>query len=85
MTSVLAGEVSSLFSGVVYCDVIEACLQLGDVGRAGEWSDAARAWCETVPAESHFPGLCRINRAELAILRGRGPRPRRKHRGPRRS
>jgi ATP/maltotriose-dependent transcriptional regulator MalT len=70
MTSVLAGEVSSLFSGVVYCDVIEACLQLGDVGRAGEWSDAARAWCETVPAESHFPGLCRINRAELAILRG---------------
>jgi DNA-binding NarL/FixJ family response regulator len=70
MTSVLAGEVGSLFTGVVYCDVIEACLQLGDVGRAGEWSDAARAWCETVPAESHFPGLCRINRAELAILRG---------------
>ena len=70
MTSVLAGEVSPLFTGVVYCDVIEACLQLGDVGRAGEWSDAARAWCETVPAESHFPGLCRINRAELAILRG---------------
>jgi DNA-binding NarL/FixJ family response regulator len=50
--------------------VIEACLQLGDVGRAGEWSDAARAWCETIPAESHFPGLCRINRAEVAILRG---------------
>jgi ATP/maltotriose-dependent transcriptional regulator MalT len=70
MTSVLAGEVSSLFSGVVYCDVIEACLELGDVGRAGEWSDAARAWCETIPAESHFPGLCRINRAEVAILRG---------------
>jgi DNA-binding NarL/FixJ family response regulator len=70
MTSVLAGEVSPLFTGVVYCDVIEACLQLGDVGRAGEWSDAARTWCETVPAESHFPGLCRINRAEVAILRG---------------
>jgi DNA-binding NarL/FixJ family response regulator len=70
MTSVLAGEVSPLFTGVIYCDVIEACLQLGDVGRAGEWSEAARAWCETVPAESHFPGLCRINRAELAILRG---------------
>jgi ATP/maltotriose-dependent transcriptional regulator MalT len=70
MTSILAGEVSPLFTGVVYCDVIEACLQLGDVGRAGEWSDAARAWCETVPAESLYPGLCRINRAELAILRG---------------
>jgi DNA-binding NarL/FixJ family response regulator len=70
MTSILAGEVSPLFTGVIYCDVIEACLQLGDIGRAGEWSDAARAWCETIPPESHFPGLCRINRAEVAILRG---------------
>jgi DNA-binding NarL/FixJ family response regulator len=53
--------------------VIAACLELGDVGRAGEWSDAARAWCETVPAESPFPGLCRVNRAEVAILRGAWP------------
>jgi ATP/maltotriose-dependent transcriptional regulator MalT len=70
MTSVLAGEVGAFFTGVIYCSVIEACLQLGDVGRAGEWSDAARAWCETIPAESPYPGQCRINRAEVAILRG---------------
>jgi DNA-binding CsgD family transcriptional regulator len=70
MTSVLAGELSPFFTGVVYCDVIEACLQLGDVRRAGEWSEAARAWCTTVPPESPFPALCRVNRAELAILRG---------------
>jgi len=70
MTSVLAGELSPFFTGVVYCDVIEACLQLGDVRRAGEWSQAARAWCETVPPESPFPALCRVNRAELAMLRG---------------
>jgi ATP/maltotriose-dependent transcriptional regulator MalT len=73
MTSVLAGEVGAFFTGIIYCDVIEACLQLGDVGRAGEWSDAARAWCETVPAESTYPGQCRINRAEVAILRGAWP------------
>jgi ATP/maltotriose-dependent transcriptional regulator MalT len=70
MTSVLAGELSPFFTGVVYCDVIEACLQVADVRRAGEWSEAARAWCETIPPESPFPGLCRLNRAELAILRG---------------
>jgi ATP/maltotriose-dependent transcriptional regulator MalT len=70
MTSVLAGELSPFFTGVVYCDVIEACLQVADVRRAGEWSEAARAWCETIPPESPFPGLCRVNRAELAILRG---------------
>ena len=73
MTSVLAGELSPFFTGIIYCDVIEACLQLGDVARAGEWSEAARAWCETVPPESPYPGLCRINRAELAILRGAWP------------
>ena len=70
MTSVVAGELSPWFTGIVYCNVIGACLELADVGRAGEWSDAARAWCESLPPESPFPGLCRINRAEVARLRG---------------
>ena len=73
MTSVVAGELSPFFTGIVYCDVIESCLRLGDVRRAGEWSEAARAWCETIPSESPFQGLCRVNRAELAILRGQWP------------
>ena len=70
MTSVVAGELSDYFTGVIYCNVIEACLQLADVRRAGEWSEAARAWCETIPPESPFPGTCRVNRAEVARLRG---------------
>jgi ATP/maltotriose-dependent transcriptional regulator MalT len=70
MTSVLAGEVSPFFTGVIYCDVIGACLELADVGRAGEWDEAARVWCETLPPESPYPGMCRVNRAEVARLRG---------------
>ncbi len=70
MTAVVAGELSSFFTGVVYCNVIGACLELADVRRAGEWSEAARAWCESLPPESPYPGLCRINRAEVARLRG---------------
>jgi DNA-binding CsgD family transcriptional regulator len=70
MTAVVAGELSSFFTGVVYCNVIEACLELADVRRAGEWSEAARAWCESLPPESPYPGLCRINRAQVARLRG---------------
>jgi DNA-binding CsgD family transcriptional regulator len=70
MTSVVAGELSSFFTGIVYCNVIGACLELADVGRAGQWSDAARAWCESLPPESPFPGMCRINRAEVARLQG---------------
>lgn len=70
MTSVVAGELSDYFTGAIYCNVIEACLLLADVRRAGEWSEAARAWCETIPPESPFPGTCRVNRAEVARLRG---------------
>ncbi len=70
MTSVVAGELTSYFTGVVYCNVLQACLALADLRRAGEWNEASRAWCESLPAQSPFPGLCRINRAELATLTG---------------
>jgi ATP/maltotriose-dependent transcriptional regulator MalT len=70
MTSVLAGEVSPYFTGVIYCNVIGACLELADVARAGEWSEAARIWCDSLPPESPYPGMCRVNRAEVARLRG---------------
>ena len=45
MASVLAGNLTPFFTGLIYCNVIGACLELADVGRAGEWSDAARIWC----------------------------------------
>ncbi len=70
MTSVIAGELGPHFTGVIYCSVLEACLDIADVGRAGEWSDAAIAWCETMPPDAPFTALCRINRAQVAGLRG---------------
>jgi ATP/maltotriose-dependent transcriptional regulator MalT len=73
MTSVVAGELSDYFTGAIYCNVIEACLLLADVRRAAEWSEAARAWCDTIPPESPFHGVCRVNRAEVARLRGEWP------------
>jgi DNA-binding CsgD family transcriptional regulator/tetratricopeptide (TPR) repeat protein len=70
MTSVIAGELGPHYTGVIFCSVLEACLDLADVGRAGEWSDAAIAWCATMPPEAPFTALCRINRAQVAGLRG---------------
>jgi ATP/maltotriose-dependent transcriptional regulator MalT len=70
MASVLAGNVTPFFTGLIYCNVIGACLELADVSRAGEWSEAARIWCDSLPPESPYPGLCRVNRAEVARLRG---------------
>ncbi|MGH2640796.1 MAG: response regulator transcription factor, partial [Actinomycetota bacterium] len=73
MTSVVAGQLSPYFTGIVYCNVIGTCLEIADVRRADQWSEAARAWCETLPPESPFPGMCRVNRAEVARLRGAWP------------
>jgi DNA-binding CsgD family transcriptional regulator len=70
MTSVVSGQLAPYFTGIVYCNVIGTCLEIADVRRADQWSEAARAWCETLPPESPFPGMCRVNRAEVARLRG---------------
>ncbi|MGZ8512737.1 MAG: LuxR C-terminal-related transcriptional regulator [Candidatus Limnocylindria bacterium] len=73
MASIVAGEVDPYFTGIIYCDLIGACLSVSDLRRAGEWSDAARAWCDTIPPDSPYPGMCRANRAEVARLRGAWP------------
>jgi ATP/maltotriose-dependent transcriptional regulator MalT len=73
MTSVVAGELSDYFTGAIYCNVIGACLEIADVRRATEWGEAARAWADSIPPESLYPGMCRINRAQLASLRGDWP------------
>src|SRR5206468_10041571 len=70
MTSVVAGELTPFFTGIVYCNAIATCLDLGDLGRAREWADASRVWCETLPPDSPFPGLCRVSRAVVARLSG---------------
>jgi DNA-binding CsgD family transcriptional regulator len=73
MTSVIAGELSNYYTGAVYCNVIDACLSIADVGRAAEWSVAAQAWADAMPPESPYPGICRVNRATIAALRGEWP------------
>jgi ATP/maltotriose-dependent transcriptional regulator MalT len=71
MTSVIAGELDAYLTGVVYCNVIGACLEIADLRRASEWSAAALDWCDSLSAESPFHALCRVNRAQVARLSGR--------------
>ncbi len=73
MALVLAGDLSPYFTGIIYCALISACLQLSDLGRAGEWCDAARVWTEGLPGSAPFLGMCRVNRAEVARIRGSWP------------
>ena len=65
----VGGELSPYITGVVYCNTIATCAEIGDFRRAGEWTDAAKRWCER-QAISGFPGVCRVHRAEIMRLRG---------------
>jgi DNA-binding NarL/FixJ family response regulator len=71
MTFVLAGELAPLYTGWVYCSVLLACRDLADLRRAGEWTEAARRWCQELPPTTPYSqGLCRIYRGEVLALRG---------------
>jgi DNA-binding NarL/FixJ family response regulator len=70
MCSVMAGELSSFFTGWIYCLGLQRCMACADVERAAEWTDAAMKWCASMPAENNFRGLCRVHRVEVLELRG---------------
>ena len=65
----VAGELSPMTTGIVYCITILVCRDLADYQRAGEWTEAAARWCER-QAINGFPGICRVHRAEIMRLRG---------------
>jgi tetratricopeptide (TPR) repeat protein len=69
MLAAVQGELGPMATGQVYCNVIAACQELGDLPRAAEWTEALRVWSRSQPV-SVFPGLCRVHRAEVMHLRG---------------
>jgi hypothetical protein len=70
MALVLSGQVDVFFAGAVYCTVIAECREIADMRRAAEWTDAAQAWCVSLPVVTPFHGVCRIHRGEVLGLRG---------------
>jgi ATP/maltotriose-dependent transcriptional regulator MalT len=69
MLSAVEGRLRPYTTGKVYCSLISACEELGDVRRAAEWTDATMRWADDHPL-AMWPGVCRVHRASLLQLRG---------------
>lgn len=69
MAAAVGGELDPVTTGRSYCNMLSVCDDVADYQRAGEWVDAASAWCEEHP-DSAYPGVCRIFSAEVKWLRG---------------
>jgi DNA-binding NarL/FixJ family response regulator len=70
LVGVVSGEVSPIFSGIIYCTAIEACAWVCDYGRMSEWTRALTSWCDTQPGLVAFTGQCAVHRGQLMRFHG---------------
>jgi ATP/maltotriose-dependent transcriptional regulator MalT len=70
MLAATSDELSPLCTGIIYCAVIEICMDALDVARAAEWTDAFDRWCSTRPDLVPFRGECLVHRAQVLQSHG---------------
>ncbi|WP_319457526.1 MULTISPECIES: LuxR C-terminal-related transcriptional regulator [unclassified Mycobacterium] len=74
MVAVVAGDLASpLFTGLIYCQAIDACEEVFDARRAQEWTDALGRWCDSESQMVTFTGICLVHRAGVLQLHGAWP------------
>src|SRR4030095_6266486 len=65
MVAVIAGDVTPILAGDIYCSVLEACQETFDLRRAYEWTVSLAAWCAAQSDLVRYRGECLLYRAEV--------------------
>jgi len=73
MVAATSGSAAPIVTGLVYCGVILACVEVLDVRRAREWTAVLSRWCDEQPGLVAFTGRCLVHRAEIMQLHGAWP------------
>ncbi|GLS17574.1 helix-turn-helix transcriptional regulator [Labrys miyagiensis] len=73
MVAVVAGELTPMFTGLVYCTAIANYHRMFAFDRAREWTSAFDDWCKSQPQVAVFSSQCLLHRAEILHLSGQWP------------
>jgi len=58
------------WAGNIYCHLMDACYELGDIRRAAVWTQSTAEWCERMAPAVLFRGICRVHRAQVMQIHG---------------
>ncbi len=67
-----SGQLDLRTASDILCNTIGACRNIGDLKRAAQWADEGERWMRRQEVGG-YPGICRVHRAELKMLRGQWP------------
>jgi tetratricopeptide (TPR) repeat protein len=70
MLAAVSDELAPEWAGYIYCQLMAACHELGDLERAREWTRATERWCDGLQSAGPFLGVCRVHRAQIFQTQG---------------
>ena len=63
-------DLSPVWAGNVYCHLMAACYELGDIRRATAFTQSTSEWCDRMAPAVLFKGICRVHRAQVLQIHG---------------